>query len=296
MPMRATMKPSRAPTPRAYGCPWSNKDAHTSLLNQHLENVAPGHVDASNDRQRPAKDQPFHDFALRALAIQPTDDAKYAMNPVTAPPAQKSIMRVLIADDAPETRRSMRLILSLAPNVEVVAIAQNGREAVEMAVRHQPDVALVDVNMPELNGLEAIRRMRARRPELVCIIVSAEKDAVTLKQAVEVGVAAYLIKPFTAEQVLGILEKSRQLAASAHAQAAATHPAQPSRRELLEQTANAFAKARRTDDAAVKVFEALAAIPGCSLRWLTHLAIIYALRNEWNKLKRLATYLEQRQK
>lgn len=195
----------------------------------------------------------------------------------------------------------MQLILSLAPDAEVVATARNGREAVEMAVSHQPDVALVDVNMPEMNGLEAIRRMRARRPELVCIIVSAEKDAVTLKQAVEVGVAAYLIKPFTAEQVLGILEKSRQLAVAARAQAAGrvyaeAHPARPSRREWLEQTANACVKARRTDDAAVKVFEALAAMPDCSLRWLTHLAIIYALRNEWNKLKRLATHLEQRQR
>ncbi|OQA21834.1 MAG: Stage 0 sporulation protein A [Chloroflexi bacterium ADurb.Bin360] len=236
------------------------------------------------------------DYALRVLAIRPVDDAKDAMNPVTAPPTQRPIIRVLIADDAPETRRSMQLILSLAPDAEVVATARNGREAVEMAVSHQPDVALVDVNMPEMNGLEAIRRMRARRPELVCIIVSAEKDAVTLKQAVEVGVAAYLIKPFTAEQVLGILEKSRQLAVAARVQAAAAHPTQPSRREWLEQTANAFVKARRTDDAAVKVFEALAAMPDCSLRWLTHLAIIYALRGEWNKLKRLATHLEQRQK
>jgi len=236
------------------------------------------------------------DYALRVLAIRPVDDAKDAMNPVTAPPTQRPIIRVLIADDAPETRRSMQLILSLAPDAEVVATARNGREAVEMAVSHQPDVALVDVNMPEMNGLEAIRRMRARRPELVCIIVSAEKDAVTLKQAVEVGVAAYLIKPFTAEQVLGILEKSRQLAVAARVQAAAAHPTQPSRREWLEQTANAFVKARRTDDAAVKVFEALAAMPDRSLRWLTHLAIIYALRGEWNKLKRLATHLEQRQK
>ncbi|MBN1921905.1 MAG: response regulator [Anaerolineae bacterium] len=217
------------------------------------------------------------------------------MNSVPAHHAQNTVMRILIADDAPETRRSMQLILSLAPDVEVVAAARNGREAVEMAGTHQPDIALVDVNMPEMSGLEAIRRMRARRPELVCIIVSAEKDAITLKQAVEVGVAAYLIKPFTAEQVLSILNKSRRMALANRAKAAASPPAQLSRREMLEKTASDLVQARRTDDAAVKVFEMLAAMPDCPPRWLTHLTIVYALRNDWNKLKRLATYLERRQ-
>lgn len=223
------------------------------------------------------------------------EPAESTMNSMSTARAQKIIMRVLIADDAPETRRSMQMILSLAPDVEVVAVARNGREAVELASMHQPDIALVDVNMPEMNGLEAVRRMHARRPELVCIIVSAEKDAITLKQAVEVGVAAYLIKPFTVEQVLGILEKSRQLAIANRAQAAKPPTAQPSHREMLEKTASALAKARRTDDAAVKVFEMLAATPDCPLRWLTYLAIVYALRNDWNRLKRLATYLERRQ-
>lgn len=237
----------------------------------------------------------IHAITFEEDLLVEADIAESTMNSISAPRAQNIVMRILIADDAPETRRSMQMILSLAPDVEVVAVARNGREAVELASKHQPDIALVDVNMPEMSGLEAVRRMHVRHPELVCIIVSAEKDAITLKQAVEAGVAAYLIKPFTAEQVLGILEKSRQLAITTRAQAAKPPTAQPSRRQMLEQTANALAKARRTDDAAVKAFEMLAAIPDCPLRWLTHLAVVYALRNDWNKLKRLATYLERRQ-
>ncbi len=221
------------------------------------------------------------------------------MKPAPTLPAQDATMRVLIADDAPETRRSMEMILSLAPNVEVVAVASNGREAVEMAAKYHPDVALVDVNMPEMNGLEAIRRMRTQRPELVCIIVSAEKDAVTLKQAVDAGVAAYLIKPFTAEQVMNILQKSHKVVAANRAKAPASGQSaggtsRPAR-EHLEQIAAALANARRTDDAAIRVFETLAAAPDCPVRWLTHLAIIYALRGDWGKLRLLAAYLEKRQ-
>ena len=220
------------------------------------------------------------------------------INAKARPPAAAEVLRVLIADDAAETRRSMQLILSLAPNVEIVAAACHGREAVELALAQRPDIAFVDVNMPEMDGLEAIRQMRARRPEQVNIIVSAEKDAVTLRQAVEAGVAAYLLKPFTAEHVLGILEKARKAALANRAKIAAATAiataAQPSRRELLEHTAVEFARARRTDDAAVRVFETLAAAPDCPPRWFTHLAIVYALRNDWGKLKQLAAYLERK--
>lgn len=204
------------------------------------------------------------------------------------------VLRVLIADDAEETRRSIQLILSLAPNVEIVAVATNGRETVAQALRQRPDIAFVDVNMPDMDGLEAIGHIRARHPEQVHIIISAEKDPATLKRAVEAGVAAYLIKPFSAEHVLSILEKARQLVHTQRAQTATAHPAPPSRRELLERTATKFAKARRTDDAAVKVFEMLAAAPDCPPHWFTHLAIVYAWRGDWGKLKRLAAYLERK--
>ena len=75
-------------------------------------------------------------------------------------PAPKKL-RVLIADDVQETRRSVRLMLSLNPDVVVVAIAVNGRQAVEMAKEHHPDVLVMDVNMPELTGLAAFKAFSA---------------------------------------------------------------------------------------------------------------------------------------
>ncbi len=201
---------------------------------------------------------------------------------------QEIVLRVLIADDEPEMRRSTRLMMSAVPNARVVAIARDGREAIALTREHMPDVALMDVNMPGLSGLEAIRRLREIRPDLVCIIISAEKDADTVREAVQVGVAAYLIKPFTVEELRAVLVKTRKVVAALRRRKA------EQRRRQLEVKAAAYVKARRTDDQAVAVLEALAADPKCPLRWLTALAMLYVLRREWTKLKRLARYLERR--
>src|SRR5690606_35107156 len=109
-------------------------------------------------------------------------------------------LRILIADDTQQTRRSTRLMLTLIPGVEVVAMAQNGREAVELARKYRPDVALMDVNMPQLDGLSAIKAMRQMLPDLVCLVISAERDNKTLRAAMVAGAQDYLIKPFTTEE------------------------------------------------------------------------------------------------
>jgi DNA-binding NarL/FixJ family response regulator len=85
-------------------------------------------------------------------------------------------LRVLIADDKAETRRSTRLMLTLIPEVEIMALAHNGREAIELAREHRPDIALMDVNMPGMTGLEAIAHMRQQQPNLACIVISAEQQ------------------------------------------------------------------------------------------------------------------------
>ena len=108
----------------------------------------------------------------------------------------------MVADDVTETRRSTRLMLTLIPNVEIVAIAKNGREAVELARQHKPDIALMDVNMPQMNGLQAIEIMVSERPEMACIILSAERDTETLLEAMAVGARGYLTKPFTSDQLI----------------------------------------------------------------------------------------------
>ena len=101
-----------------------------------------------------------------------------------------TVLHVLIADDVEETRQSIQKMMSLVPNSEVVAVARNGRETIEMAQRHRPDIALIDINMPEIDGLTAIQTMRQHQPDLICIIISAEKDPPTLQHAIAVGAGA----------------------------------------------------------------------------------------------------------
>src|SRR5689334_8354254 len=85
-------------------------------------------------------------------------------------------LRVLIADDVQETRRNTRLMLATIDDVEVVAIAANGVQAVELAKEHHPDIVMLDINMPEMDGLSAYKRIAQIHPDTGCIIISAEKD------------------------------------------------------------------------------------------------------------------------
>lgn len=194
---------------------------------------------------------------------------------------QNVTLRVLVADDDAEMRSGTRRMLSMVPHAQVAAMARNGHQAVEMTKAHRPNVALMDINMPGMDGLEAIRAMQRLRYPPLCIVISAEKDALTVKRAVDVGVVAYLIKPFTVEALTTVLEKTRSAVAE--------------RRRQLEAKARAYVKARRTDDEAVAVLEALTDDPTCSLRWPMALAVIYVVRQHWGKVKLLADQMERRE-
>ncbi|MCL4868986.1 MAG: response regulator [Anaerolineae bacterium] len=202
-------------------------------------------------------------------------------------------LRVLIADDTQQTRRSTRLMLTLIPGVEVVAMAQNGREAVELAHKYRPDVALMDVNMPELDGITAIKAMRQILPDLVCLVISAERDNRTLRAAMVAGAQDYLIKPFTTEELQDAIQRVRPKIRTGQNQLIETEKIRHQRDAYLKQLADEYAKARRTDDKALHVFEELAGDPQCDPRWLMHLATIYLMRREWGKLKLLSERLEK---
>ena len=104
----------------------------------------------------------------------------------TVSPRKK--LRVLIADDVQETRRNTRLMLATIDYVEVVAIAANGIQAMQLTEEHHPDILLLDINMPEMDGLTAYRNIARAHPDIGCIIVSAEKDTTTLRTAMSLGV------------------------------------------------------------------------------------------------------------
>jgi YesN/AraC family two-component response regulator len=205
-------------------------------------------------------------------------------------------LRVLIADDVQETRRNTRLMLATIDDVEVVAIASNGVQAVELAKEHHPDIVMLDINMPEMDGLSAFRRIAQIHPDTGCIIISAEKDTTTLRTAMSIGVQEYLIKPFTGDELEVAIARVSQRVAQTRQKLAQAEQLKRRNEAYLKQLASEYAKTRRTDDQAVEVFEQLAENPQCEGRWLQNLAMIYIVRQDWGKLKTLATKVEQRRK
>ena len=205
-------------------------------------------------------------------------------------------IRVLIADDVHETRRNTRLMLSMIDGIEVVAIAMNGMQAVEMAIQHQPDIVILDVNMPELNGLAAYKRISQSNPKIACIIISAEKDLSTLRTAASLGVQNYLIKPFTTDELEDAIREISGRLEKEFLNSTNTGQLREKNKEELKLLAEEYAKIKRTDDRALRVFEDVAEFPDCELRLLQTLAMIYVIRQKWEKLRILAEKIEQRTK
>lgn len=103
-------------------------------------------------------------------------------------------MRILLADDHAVVRQGFRMILSAQPDFEVVAEAANGREAVEMAEKTRPDVVVMDVSMPELNGIEATRRIMEANDRTRILALSMHRDSVYVREILRAGAVGYLLK------------------------------------------------------------------------------------------------------
>ena len=215
---------------------------------------------------------------------------------MTQPLTHRRKLRVLIADDVQETRRNTRLMLATIDDVEVVAIAANGIQAVQLAKEHHPDIVLLDINMPEMDGLTAFRNIAQMHPDTGCIILSAEKDSTTLRTAISLGVQEYLIKPFTIDELESAIGRVDQKVQGNRRKLAQMDDLKRKKEDYLKQLAIEYSKARRTDEKAMEVFEQLADYPNCEARWLQTLAMIYVVRQEWTRLKILASKLEMQTK
>lgn len=103
-------------------------------------------------------------------------------------------IRILLADDHAVVRRGFRLILDSQADCEVVGEARTGREAVALAITLGPDVVVLDVSMPELNGIEATRRIVEQLPRCRVLALSMHRDAVYVREMLRAGAQGYLLK------------------------------------------------------------------------------------------------------
>jgi len=115
-------------------------------------------------------------------------------------------IRILLADDHGMLRDGVRMILEAQPSFQVVATADNGNDAVALAKAWQPDIAVLDVTMPELNGLEAARQIRVECPQTQVVILSMHEGEDYLREALRAGAAAYVLKRAVAKELVGAIE------------------------------------------------------------------------------------------
>ena len=115
------------------------------------------------------------------------------------------MIRVLIADDHAVVREGLRAFLALQDDVEVVGEAADGEEAVQAVVRLEPDVALVDLVMPRVDGIEAIGRIRAERPGTRVIVLTSFVDEDKMLPAVRAGAVGYLLKDVAPQELVSAI-------------------------------------------------------------------------------------------
>jgi two-component system, NarL family, response regulator NreC len=103
-------------------------------------------------------------------------------------------IRILLADDHAVVRQGFKMILAAQPDMEIVGEAGNGRETVELAEKLRPEVVVMDVSMPELNGIEATRRLASSTPHTRVVALSMHKDSVYVREILRAGARGYLLK------------------------------------------------------------------------------------------------------
>jgi DNA-binding NarL/FixJ family response regulator len=130
--------------------------------------------------------------------------------PANLPQKETMTLRVLVVDDHPAFRRALTSALRLVKEVEVAGEAGGGLAAAEQAEELAPDLVLMDMSMPDLDGIEAMRRIHAKQPDLPVIILTAHADAGIEREARKAGASGFLAKGTPLEDILIVLNDAAQ--------------------------------------------------------------------------------------
>lgn len=115
-------------------------------------------------------------------------------------------VRVLLADDHGVLRGGLRTLLNEMPGYQVVGEAADGGEAVRLAEELRPDLALLDISMPMMDGIEVTRVLKARQPDVTVLILTVHEDEQLLREAIKAGAAGYVVKKAAQSELLSAME------------------------------------------------------------------------------------------
>ena len=121
------------------------------------------------------------------------------------------MIRLVLVDDQPGVRQGLRMWLSLEPDLTVVGEASNGREAIALVQQLAPDVVLMDVEMPEMDGIEAAAAMRVSIPQSAVVMLSIHDDGATRARAHASGAAAFVTKNGAFEDLVATIRQAAEL-------------------------------------------------------------------------------------
>jgi pilus assembly protein CpaE len=119
--------------------------------------------------------------------------------------AQTSNLRLMLVDDSAETREYLRQLLQFERHIEVIGMARNGQEAVDLAREMRPDLILMDINMPLMDGISAAEIISHELPGIRIVMMSVQGEMAYLRRAMQAGAREFLIKPFTHDELMNIL-------------------------------------------------------------------------------------------
>lgn len=117
-------------------------------------------------------------------------------------------IKVVVADDHPIVRQGVVALLGAEPDIEVVADVADGRAALSAVLAEEPDVVLMDLRMPEMDGVEATRAVRERRPDVAVLVVTTYDTDEAIVRAVEAGAAGYMLKDSPTEELVDAVRRA----------------------------------------------------------------------------------------
>jgi len=121
-------------------------------------------------------------------------------------------IRVMIVDDVSETRENVRKLLQFESDVEVVGVARTGKEAIQASQDLQPDVVLMDINMPDMDGISATEAIRAKQPAVQVVILSVQGDQNYMRRAMLAGARDFLTKPPMGDELISAIRRAGAMA------------------------------------------------------------------------------------
>jgi DNA-binding NarL/FixJ family response regulator len=113
----------------------------------------------------------------------------------------QTVLRILMADDHPIVLAGLKALVQADPGLEIVGEARDGRTAQRLALSLRPDVIVMDISMPEMNGVEVARALLAEQPGPRILMLTVHEDRATLRQLLDLGVAGYLVKRSAADEL-----------------------------------------------------------------------------------------------